>query len=226
MENERSGPSPNRRPRTNYSTRLGYGALTLTELTHAIESGDDWAWQAVVDRLSRNVCIALSVFRVDSHLRNDAAAETWKTLFEHLGRIRDPERLPGWIAVVATNNMRKILRRRHGTTSFGEIEHLADVSGVSDRDRVVEGEVTEMLRRAVDRLSSREQAVVRSRAYTDEPEPLAEMAQRLGIPSGSIGPTLGRGVSKLRTDPELLDFFPNAVVGCPASLNQQGATTA
>lgn len=224
MEKEWAGSTPNSRPRTSYSTRLGYGRQTLTELAQAIERGDDWAWQAVVERLSRNVCVALSAFRVDSHLRNDAAAETWKALFEHLGHIRDPERLPGWIAVVAANNMRKILRRRRSTMSFGEIEHLAEVSGVTDRDQVVEGEVTEMLRRAVDRLSSREQAVVRSRAYTTEPEPLAEIEQRLGIPSGSIGPTFGRGVLKLRSDPELLDFFPNAAISCPEGLGQEGDT--
>lgn len=212
MEKEPSAPSPQstptRRHRVSYSTRLGYGELTLTELVEAIEGGDEWAWQAVVDRLSRNVTGVLSQFNVDCHLRNDAAAETWKTLFEHLGRIRDPERLPGWIGVVAANNMRRILRSRAPLMSFGDMDQLGEVTAVRDHDDVVDSEVKAMLGRAVERLSSREQAIVRCRAYTETPEPLASMEERLGIPSGSIGPTLGRSVSKLRDDSELQSYFP------------------
>lgn len=208
MDRAPSGSIPARRRRTSYSTRLGYDELTVGELVQAIENDDDWAWQALVDRLSRNVWGALSVFNVDNDLRQDAAAETWKTLLEHLDRIRDTERLAGWIAIVAANNMRKILARRKRSLPISDVEMLNGVVGVDDPDPVVDGEIREALTRAVDRLSPREQAVVLGRAFTDEPEPLAVMEQRLGIPRGSIGPTLGRCVRKLRSDPELLAFFP------------------
>lgn len=208
MDSEQPESSKIHRKRTSHSTRLGYGEMSLTELVGAIQDGDDWAWQALVERLSGTVKGALSTFRVDVHLRNDAAAETWKTLFEHLDRIRDVERLPSWAAIVAINNMRRILRRRTQSVLFGDMELLANIIGVDDEDLVVEGEVREALVRAVGRLSGREQAIVRGRSYTDEPEPLAAMEERLGIPTGSIGPTLGRCMHKLRSDPEVVRLFP------------------
>ena len=36
------------------------------------------------------------------------------------------------------------------------------------------------------------------------------MGEQLGIPAGSIGPTLGRGIEKLRRDRELMRFLSDA----------------
>lgn len=224
MDTEQPESQEIRRRRTSYSTRLGYDEMSLTELVDAIQEGDDWAWQALVERLSGTVNGALSTFRVDVHLRNDAASETWKSLFEHLDRIRDVERLPSWAAIVAINNMRRILRRRTQSVLFGDMERLAPVIGIDDVDRVVEGEIREALVRAVGRLSCREQAIVRGRSFTDEPEPLAAMEERLGIPTGSIGPTLGRCIRKLRADPDLVRLFPSVGLDNGSASEAAGAT--
>ncbi|MEL7156019.1 MAG: sigma-70 family RNA polymerase sigma factor [Actinomycetota bacterium] len=198
------------RRRRPYSARLGFDQCSLTELVTIIQSGDDWAWQAMVDRLSRPVWGVLSGFDVDRHLRNDAAAETWKSLYEHLDNVRDPESLPGWAGVVAANHMRRILRRRKHLHPCDDIERLLPDpdAAVSEPDRLVEAETRCVLSAAVERLSPREQAVVRCRTYTDEPVPLARIEADLGIPAGSVGPTLGRSMAKLRNDPEVAAFFP------------------
>ena len=46
------------------------------------------------------------------------------------------------------------------------------------------------------------------------------MENRLGIPSGSIGPTLGRCARKLRDDPELLAFFPEVAEGDGSAISR------
>lgn len=199
------------RRRRRYSSRLGFDRLSLTELVAHIQAGDEWAWQAMVDRLSRPVWGVLSGFNVDAHLRSDAAAETWKSLFEHLDNVREPERLPGWASVVAANHMRRILRRRTNLHPCEDIERmLADPdAAVAEPDHLIEAETRHVLAGAVERLSPREQIVVRSRAYTSEPVPLATIESDLGIPAGSVGPTLGRSVAKLRADPAVVAFFPS-----------------
>ncbi len=54
------------------------------------------------------------------------------------------------------------------------------------------------LRQAVDRLEPRVRQFVELLFLQDEPLPYAEIAARLGIPEGSIGPTRARCLAKLR----------------------------
>ncbi|MEM8922060.1 MAG: sigma-70 family RNA polymerase sigma factor [Actinomycetota bacterium] len=192
----------------------------MPELVDAIRSGDDWAWQALVERLQQPVWGVLSRFQVDQHLKNDAAAETWKTLFEHIDQVREPDRLGGWVGVVAANHLRRMLRRRSSTSTHEDIDMVAFDPALLhlQADPVVERETRSVLDRAVARLSAREQLVVRARAYTDQPVPLAALGAGHAMPTGSIGPTLGRGVEKLRRDPEIMTFFERpSTPGLPRS---------
>ena len=172
------------------------------ELVRAIEAGDEAAWHQLISRLRPTVDRVLGCYRVDPQLRFDAAADTWEILLTNLGDVRHPERLEGWIATVARNRMNLHLRRRRRDCPTDDVDRLrvAQGPGAATPDPVVQEETREVLRRAVARLSPREQQVIRCRAYTDRPEPLQSMQDRLGIPVGSIGPTLGRGVAKLRRD--------------------------
>jgi RNA polymerase sigma factor (sigma-70 family) len=124
-------------------------------------------------------------------------------LFERLDRVNQPERLHGWISVVASNRLVDLLRRpeyRFATAVLDEAQ-LADPS--EDDPGPLDPEVTLALTAAVERLSPREQTVLRARILTEEPIPLKEIERRFAIPQGSVGPTLNRSVAKLRTDPDL-----------------------
>jgi DNA-directed RNA polymerase specialized sigma24 family protein len=54
------------------------------------------------------------------------------------------------------------------------------------------------VRRALDRLEPRPRQLIELLFLTDEPPPYAEIAARLGIPEGSIGPTRARALDRLR----------------------------
>jgi len=183
-------------------------ACSLTQLVVAIQADDPKAWPMLVRRLTPAVRAALRRFDVDDDLRSDAAGEVWRVLFERLDTVRDPERLPGWISVVAANQLTSLLRRASHVREVSMIEQALDrIDPMAEPDHLVEDETRKVLVLALSRLSVREQTVIRCRALTDEPEPLDSMEQRYGIPAGSIGPTLGRGLKKLRRDPQLLRFF-------------------
>lgn len=181
---------------------------SLTELVRRIEGGDDQAWSALIRRLTPAVYSAVRKFDVDEEVRKDAMSEVWRILFERISTIEDPERLHKWVSVVACNHLITTLRRpEHRRELATDDDYIETTLPVEDPDDVVRCEVVELLDGAVARLSPREQLVVRGRAYTDDPQSLASMERRYGIPAGSIGPTLGRSLAKLRRDPQLRRFF-------------------
>lgn len=183
---------------------------SLTQLVGAIQAGEEQVWPELVRRLSPTLRKSLQRYDVDPVVRDDVAGEVWRLLFERLDTVREPERLHGWIAVVATSQLMSLLRRASRRREVPMGEETIDAINPqteADVDRFVEDEVRQALAQAVAKLSPREQAVIRCRAWTDEPEPLGSMEQRYGIPTGSIGPTLGRGLRKLRRDPQLIRFL-------------------
>lgn len=181
---------------------------SLTKLVAAIEAGDREAWSALIERLAPAVKGTLRKFDVDDELRADATGEVWRVLFERLNTVRDPECLPGWITVVASNQLLSLLRRASRRREISMVEQaIESVKPVEQPDHLVDDEVRRALLQALSKLSTREQTVIRCRALTDEPVSLDSMERHYGIPAGSIGPTLGRGLKKLRRDPELVRFF-------------------
>lgn len=184
---------------------------SLTDLVAAIRSGDRRAWIHLIDRLAPVVERTLAGYRVDHHLRNDAAADAWMALLTGLDDVREPERLTGWISVVARNQIHRLLRLQRRDHLADSLEWVGEA--VQPSDPVVEAETRVALHTAIDRLSPREQQVIRCRAYTDQPESLCSIHDRFDIPLGSIGPTLGRSVAKLRRDPALM----RELVGSPPS---------
>ncbi len=181
---------------------------SLTQLVAAIEAGDDAAWPELVRRLAPAISAALGKYDVDPEARADATGEAWRILFERLSTVREPERLHGWISVVACNQLMSILRRASRKRETAMVDEVvAELHPVEDVDRVVDDEAREALRHAVSKLSEREQALIHRRFLTDEPEPLVAIERRDAIPVGSIGPTLGRGLTKLRRDPQVIKYF-------------------
>lgn len=70
-----------------------------------IEAGDDKAWSVLVRRRTPAINAAVRKFDVADDLRADAIGEVGRVLFERLDTVRDPERLPGWVSVVASNQL-------------------------------------------------------------------------------------------------------------------------
>lgn len=212
----RTRPSNGSRPMSRAALQDGptpEDGTSLTDLVETIRNGDLEVWPELVARLSVRVATVLRKFSVDSHLRNDAAAETWRTLFEKLDQIENPESLPAWAAVVARNNMLDLIKRRGRFGPPADLDAVLEHVGSIDTDAIVEAEIGQALRKAVSRLSPKERAIVEGRVFTDSPESLKAMGERLDMPTGSIGPTLGRSLIKLRRDPELRRFLadPGAV---------------
>jgi RNA polymerase sigma-70 factor (ECF subfamily) len=130
-------------------------------------------------------------------LGDDAAAEDvlQETLLRIARKLRwlgEPSFYRAWAFRVASREVQRHLGRRRPSHPLEEAEDLAAVSGdepVSDAER-------EALRQAIDRLSPASRAVVALRYWDDLP--LAEIADVLEIPLGTVKSRLGYGLRQLR----------------------------
>ena len=172
-------------------------------------SGEAGAWRALVRRYQR---LVYAVAR-RAGLDDATVADVFQTVFERLHRslpqLRQPERLHAWIVTTAKRESLLMLQRRRREVSFevlrgGDEGDEAPAWDPPSDDPLPEAVLSDLqqlhrLRAALDRLDERCRDLLRL-VFEDEDEqlPYAEIAQRLGVPVGSLGPTRARCLGKLR----------------------------
>jgi RNA polymerase sigma-70 factor (sigma-E family) len=113
--------------------------------------------------------------------------------YQAWGRIADPAALDGYVRRAMVNTHISWWRRRRV-----EEYPTDDLPEQPVADHADDSELSDVLRRALDRLPSRMRAAVVLRYYEDLSEP--EIAEILGISQGTVKSTVSRAVAKLRID--------------------------
>jgi RNA polymerase sigma factor (sigma-70 family) len=181
---------------------------TLTELVESAVRGDVAAWNELFDRfdpLVRSVCRRYRLSPADT---DDVSQAVWLKLLEHLGDLRNPRALPGWITTTTSHQcLREVDRRRRVVavnpldTERTELDPWTLTSRASTDGDIDDALIREENRKAVQAdlagLSAKEQGLL-LRLMADPPVPYSEISRELDMPIGSIGPTRARCLSKLR----------------------------
>jgi RNA polymerase sigma factor (sigma-70 family) len=170
----------------------------LTPIVRAAGQGDDAAWEALVERFSGLIWAVARGHGLSSADAADVSQTCWLRLAEHLGRIRDPERIGGWLATTARNESVNLLRHARRCVALGEDGEIAMPTECTDvAARLLAGERDVALWRAFESLPPRCKTLLR--VLTMDPAPTyVEVSAVLGMPVGSIGPTRGRCLQSLR----------------------------
>jgi|tagenome__1003787_1003787.scaffolds.fasta_scaffold20433660_1 RNA polymerase sigma factor (sigma-70 family) len=170
---------------------------TTTELFAAILDGDDAAWRLTVERYQGLLLWVARRYRLTGEETADVVQETWTRLLEHLGNIRNPEHIGGWLATTTARQSLAVLRqRRRESPAPDGVVDTTETWDVDDQLDAVQRAVE--LRRAVATLSPRERDLIEV-LLEPEPPSYAEISRRLSMPLGSIGPVRGRALRRLRT---------------------------
>jgi RNA polymerase sigma factor (sigma-70 family) len=170
--------------------------IALERIVRAAADGDAVAWERLVSRYGPRVLRVARAQGLNHHDAEDAAQATWVQLSRHISCLRDPACLATWLTTTTRREAVRISRRGRREKPMGE--GLPDVPAAPDDDRELTASVR---RRAVSRALGDlpEQYRQLVRALTSEPPPsYAQVAARLGIPIGSIGPLRGRCLERLR----------------------------
>ncbi len=178
-------------------------AASFSELAAAAADGDEDAWRALCGRLRNVVWKTINCYGVRGADADDAYAATMFRLAEQLGRIRDPERLPGWVATTARNEALALFRMRKRVVP---VDELPPSRPADEPDPLLRRELLDAVRQAFALLDDRCRRLLRL-LTADPPLAYDQVGELFGMPHGSIGPTRRRCLDTLRAQSPLRAYL-------------------
>jgi RNA polymerase sigma-70 factor (ECF subfamily) len=167
----------------------------IGDVVRRLHLGDHDAVQALYARYGRSVWAVAYRILGRRDLAADATQQTFVQAWQHAGDL-DPDRDPApWLHTVARRTAIGILRKEHRDRWSG-IED-AEALPSADGDQVVGTWELWQVREAVDALPPDEREAVRLTAF--EGYTHSEVAERLGVPIGTVKSRLGRAFRRLAT---------------------------
>ncbi len=189
-------------------------ASPIAALVRAAAEGDQSAWNEIVDRYTPLVVSVIYKHRLRPADAADVNQTLWLRLVEQIGRLREPEALPGWIMTTTRNEGLRVLRVQQRTHLYdplsesdalesaeSDVDVESDLLAVERRQALLDGfaELTDQCKRLLTKL------------MTDPPPSYQIVSEELAMPVGSIGPTRIRCLEKLRKTPAIAAFLGSPV---------------
>jgi RNA polymerase sigma factor (sigma-70 family) len=177
----------------------GVDSCDVAELVRRAAGGDMTAWDRLVDQFARLIWSITVEFKLAESDAADVAQTTWLRLLEHIDRIQYPDRVGSWLAATARNEcLRSLAARKRIVLSDDDIElGRAQTRGPEVDERLLARERDQTVRDAMSRLPRRWQRLLEM-LMADPPASYADISDELELPIGSIGPTRGRCLARLR----------------------------
>jgi RNA polymerase sigma factor (sigma-70 family) len=168
--------------------------------------GQEAAWEVLIGRYQR---LVYSI-PLKSGLGQEAAGDIFQSvcvrLLEHLGGLKDREKLASWLITTTTRECWRFSQRQRRETPIGEggesedgpagLE-VADLKPLAE-DEQVQLEEQQRVRQAVEALPDRCRALLELLYYAEDRPSYEEISRRLDMPVPSIGPTRARCLEKLK----------------------------
>jgi len=181
---------------------------TDEELVKACREGDESAWEAITYRYQNLLFSIPRRAGLSSDLAADVLQEVFTTLYIKLDQLEKPEFLKAWLITTTRHKTIHLITRepRGRPLSITEDEndpalHIVDKAPLAD-EMLVRFEREDQIERAFTEIDDRCRQLLMMLYLEGEKVPYAEIAERLEIPLGSIGPTRARCLQKL------LKFIP------------------
>lgn len=181
------------------STSQGLADRATAEF-RAYQEGDEAALLRLVALLNPLLWHVARGCGLDADAAEDVVQETWVALWKGAERIHSPQAVLQWLLVTTRRRALTVAartrRQAEPTDAAQLLETRADESP-GPEEEALGRDGGQVLWRHYGALSQRCQALLRVIAQGGRPD-YATLAAALGMPVGSIGPTRGRCLAKLR----------------------------
>jgi RNA polymerase sigma factor (sigma-70 family) len=171
--------------------------IGVAEAVRCAASGDAAAWDWLMGQYGRLIWAITRDFKLTESDASDVVQTTWLRLVEHIDRLEHPERVGAWLATTARHECLRGIAARRRLVFVGE-DYGLDVAADYERpvdEALLAAERDRTVREALQLLPHRWQRLME---LLMAEQPYAVIADRLSLPVGSIGPTRGRCLDRLR----------------------------
>jgi RNA polymerase sigma factor (sigma-70 family) len=178
----------------------------LSAIFHGVLAGDRDDFDRLVVELTPLLWRVARSTGLDAASCEDVVQQTWLTLLGRGDQIRTADAMLGWLVTVTRREALRVHSSQSRARPVADqvLDPLPD-GGPPVDDVIVTDERRRVLWRVVRQLPERCVQLLQVIAFSDRPD-YATVAVALGMPKGSIGPTRGRCLAKLR---ELLSAQPD-----------------
>lgn len=166
------------------------------ELVGACLDGDEAAWAALVDRYAALVYSIPNRHGLGDNLSQDVFQGVWMLAVRHLGALRDAQSLAAWLITTTQRETWRVSKQVSNESKLDTAE-MSEITW-SDPDEATLLEQRQQLRGSFRRLDERCRDLLME-VFREERPSYDQLAERLGMPRGSIGPTRTRCLEKLRS---------------------------
>jgi len=182
----------------NAEAEQGTLASRAGEVFQRYRDGDSQAMGELVAMLTPILWHTVRAQRLDKESTEDVLQTTWLALVRSAEGISDPRAVLQWLIVSARREAWRVMRGQSRQVPYEIDEDAVQIPDDELPDSVVlRGATEKLLWLHVAELPERCRALLRVIAFADRPD-YPELARSLGMPIGSIGPTRGRCLAKLR----------------------------
>jgi len=179
---------------------------SVAALVARAAGSDESAWHELVDMyapLVWSICVRYQLSKTDIE---DIGQTVWLRLVEHLGKLREPAALPGWIATTTRRECVRVVKTHRKCEVFGTDPDDGglpmEIDTTTIEEEVLMAERNALLRAAFAELPEDSQRLI-TLLLSDPPLSYVEISEILGMPRGSVGPTRQRCLNRLRSSPYL-----------------------
>jgi RNA polymerase sigma factor (sigma-70 family) len=172
---------------------------SVAALVTSAAEGNKSAWEQLVTRFGGLIESVGWRHGLSAADRNELQQTTWLRLVENIERIRQPERIGGWLATTARRESLQIIRRAGKYTTGADtlLETLPNTNEPEPDTGPIAEEQAAAVQAAWRRLKPRCRDLL-SLLITDDAMAYRDLSELLNMPIGSIGPTRARCLEHLR----------------------------
>lgn len=171
-------------------------------LVERAAAGDERAWQLLINRFDATIRALARRHGLNTYDCDEVAQRTWLALHRHVGTLGTHPAIGGWLLLTARRECLRVLAAGKRELPAEDPVAGREPTGEPIDETLLENERRDALHRAIRRAPDHERRVLD--LLLRHPElTYDELSIALGIPKGSIGPTRGRCIARLRGDRHL-----------------------
>ena len=175
-----------------YSEQNDETLVTLTLL------GDTSAYESLVIRWQKAVLASAVCITRNKYLAEDAAQDAFVCAWMKLNTLREPAKFGAWVCRISKNCAKNIAVRFRDYISFDTLENIEYDRFANTEESYLLSEENTFLHESVDNLPKKISQIIRMHYF--DGLSIAEIAERMKIPVGTVKWQLHEGRRKLRKD--------------------------